>query len=121
MYSELPEYFPKLLIAIEVVSFFIIGLLGIGSAIRAASLYARAKAAKKVVVPVEDGKILQVEQEQGKATIICNDVAGIPDEVKTHVNQDVAAPVQPAQASADANPFVVKPTVKAEDKQEEGK
>lgn len=80
MYSGLPEYFPKLLIAIEVISFFIIALFGIGITIRAASLYARAKAAKKVVVPVEDGKVLQVKQDEGIATIICKSVEGVPEE-----------------------------------------
>lgn len=67
-----------LIVAIEVISYFIIALLGIGVAIRAASLYARYKAAKNLSVPVAEDKVLKISQEEGEAVIICKDIAGVP-------------------------------------------
>ena len=92
MSSVLDNY--NLIIAIEVISYFIIAMLGIGIAIRAASLYARYKAAKNVSVPVEDGKVLKINQEEGYATIICKEVV-VPEGA-----EEVAAEEAPAEEAA---------------------
>ena len=99
---DLPQ---SLLVAIEVVSFCIIALLGIAVAIRAASLYARYKAAKKVTVDVDDSKVLKVAQEEGTAIILCSNIVGVADDAVAPVaaqepteGQAVAPVVTPGTA-----------------------
>ena len=107
---------PNLIIAIEVISFCIIALLGIAVAIRAASLYARYKAAKKVSVPVEDGKVLKITQDEGNATIICREISGVPAEGAEEqvAVEDDASATDTATETKEEAPVVITPKAKEE-------
>lgn len=107
---DLPQ---SLLVAIAVVSFCIIALLGIAVAIRAASLYARYKAAKKVTVAVDDSKVLKVAQEEGTAIILCSNIVGVAEDAVAPAAQE--APAATPVVTPGAAP-VVAPSNTEEDK-----